>query len=366
MAKETSQEGTTKKSSKVMPVILGLLLIAGIGFGVKEYLYYGKHEDTDDAQIDGDISPVVARVGGYVDTIMFEENQHVTQGQVLVKLDDRDYKVKLEQALSTQKVASATVGVSESQISATTANLATAGANVASASANVETAQVKLTQAQRDYDRYANLVKDGSVTQQAFEQAQVTRDAAKNTLKAAQEQYKGAQDQYRAAQEQVNGTKSQLNVTNTGVSQKQGDIDFARLQLSYTTITAPATGIASKKNVQRGQLVQAGQTLFSVVDDGSLFVTANFKETQLGNLRVGEKVDIDVDGLPDTKIAGTVYNFAPATGAKFSLLPPDNATGNYVKVVQRIPVKIKINAPKEVMDKLHPGMSVKVSVIYKD
>jgi len=113
-------------------------------------------------------------------------------------------------------------------------------------------------------------------------------------------------------------------------------------------------------------LVQAGQTLFSVVEDGSLFITANFKETQMGNLRSGEKVDVEVDALPDQKIEGTVYNFSPATGAKFSLLPPDNATGNYVKVVQRIPVKIKINASNDVMSKLRPGMSVKVSVIYKD
>jgi len=157
-----------------------------------------------------------------------------------------------------------------------------------------------------------------------------------------------------------------LNVTNTGVSQKQGDIDFAKLQLSYTNITAPATGIVSKKSVQKGQLVQPGQTLFSIVNDNSLFITANFKETQLNNLRAGEKVNIEVDAFPDTKIEGTVYNFSPATGAKFSLLPPDNATGNYVKVVQRVPVKIKINASKEIMDKLRPGMSVKVSVIYKD
>lgn len=352
MAKGTEQENTPKKSSKVMPIILGLLLIAGLGFGIKEYIYYSKHEDTDDAQIDGDISPVVARVGGYVDTIMFEENQHVTQGQLLVKLDDRDYKVKLEQALSTQKLAGASVGVSESKIYATEANSATA-------KANVENAQIKLAQAQRDYDRYANLVKDGSVTKQAFEQAQVTRDAAQAALHAAQEQYK-------AAQEQVTGTKNQLNVTNSGVTQKQGDIDFAKLQLSYTNIVAPSSGIASKKNVQIGQLVQAGQTLFSVVDDNSLFITANFKETQMDHLRSGEKVDIVVDAFPDTKIEGTVYNFAPATGAKFSLLPPDNATGNFVKVVQRVPVKIKINAPKEIMDKLRPGMSVAVSVIYKD
>src|SRR5476651_338018 len=131
MAQE--KDTATKKPNRIMPIILGLLLIAGIGFGIKEYIYFSKHEDTDDAQIDGEISPVVARVGGYVDTIMFEENQHVIQNQPLVKLDDRDYRVKLEQALSTQKVASASVGVSESQISATTANLATSGANVATA-----------------------------------------------------------------------------------------------------------------------------------------------------------------------------------------------------------------------------------------
>jgi len=366
MAKASEHEEGTKKSSKVMPIILGLLLLAGIIFGVKEYIYYSKHEDTDDAQIDGNISPVVARVGGYVDSLAFEDNQHVTAGQLLVKLDDRDYKVKLEQAQSSQKVASAGVGVSEAQISSTTANVATAGANVATAGANVETARVKLLQAQRDYDRYANLVKDGSVTQQQFEQAQVARDAAKATLQAVQDQYKAAQEQYKGAQSQVTGTRNQLNVTNTGVSQKQADIDFAKLQLSYTNITAPATGTVSKKNVQKGQLVQAGQTLFSVVEDNSLFITANFKETQMGNLRSGEKVDVEVDALPDQKIEGTVYNFSPATGAKFSLLPPDNATGNYVKVVQRIPVKIKINASPEVMAKLRPGMSVKVSVIYKD
>lgn len=366
MAKSHEHEETTKKPNRVMPIILGLLLIGGIIFGIKEYIYYSKHEDTDDAQIDGNISPVVARVGGYVDTLLFEENQRVTQGQLLVKLDDRDYKIKLEQALASQKVASAGVGVSEAQVSTTTANVATAGANVATANANVETAKIKLLQAQRDYDRYANLVKDGSVTKQQFEQAQVARDAAKAALQATQEQYRATQEQYRGAQSQVTGTRSQLNVTNTGVSQRQVDIDFAKLQLSYTSITSPSNGIVSKKNVQIGQLVQAGQTLFSVVDDKSLYITANFKETQMGNLRSGEKVDVEVDALPGEKIEGTVYNFSPATGAKFSLLPPDNATGNYVKVVQRIPVKIKITAAPEVMEKLRPGMSAKVSVIYKD
>jgi len=164
----------------------------------------------------------------------------------------------------------------------------------------------------------------------------------------------------------VGTTRSQLQVTNTGVDQRQADVDFAKLQLSYTNIVAPASGIVSKKSIQKGQLIQAGQTLFSIVNDNSLYITANFKETQLEKLRAGEKVDVEVDAFPDEKVDGEVYNFSPATGAKFSLLPPDNATGNFVKVVQRIPVKIKIKASKELMQRLRPGMSVKVSVLTND
>ncbi|MBV8390838.1 MAG: HlyD family secretion protein, partial [Mucilaginibacter sp.] len=265
---------------------------------------------------------------------------------------DRDYKVKLEQALAAQKGASAGVNVGESQIIAT-------AANSSSARAQAESAAARLEKANKDYVRYANLVKDGSITQQQFDQAKSDRDVAAAT-------YRAAQDQYKAALEQVGTSRNQLNVTNVGVTQRQADVDFAKLQLSYTTVYSPASGITSKKNIQLGQLVQAGQTLFNVVNDNSLYVTANFKETQLTNLKNGQKVDIEVDAFPDMKLHGEVYNFSPATGAKFSLLPPDNATGNFVKVVQRVPVKIKINADKETLAKLRPGMSVNVSVIYKD
>lgn len=338
-----------KKPVKIIPIILGVLVIIGVIFGIKEYLYYSTHVDTDDAQIDADISPVVARVGGYVDSISFEENQRVTESQLLVKLDDRDYQIKLEQAFASQSGAKAGVGVSRSQIGSMMANSA-------SAKAQVESAKAKLWQATMDYKRYANLVEDGSIPQQQFEQAKVQRDVA-------QAAYQAAEDQYKAVHEQVGTTESQLKVTNIAVDQRQADVDFAKLQLSYTNITAPASGIVSKKNVQRGQLVQAGQTLFSVVNENSIYVTANFKETQLEDIKEGNNVDVVVDAYPDEKINGTVYNFSPATGAKFSLLPPDNATGNFVKVVQRVPVKIKINASKKVMEKLRPGMSVKVSVI---
>lgn len=343
----------TKKKSKIIPIILGVLIIIGAIFGTKAYIYYSKHVDTDDAQIDGDISPVVSRVGGYVNEILFEENTKVQEGQVLVKLDNRDYLVKLEQAEAGQKGASAGVGVSQAQIIASSAN-------TGSAKANVDAARIKLNLAQKDFARYQNLVKDGSITQQQFDQYK----AQKETAEAA---YTAAKDQYNAVVKQVGATQSQLAVSNNGVSQRQSDVDFAKLQLSYTDIKSPATGIVSKKNVQKGQLVQAGQSLFSVVNANSLYITANFKETQLENMTPGLKVKIEVDAYPNEDLEGEVYNFSPITGAKGSLLPPDNATGNFVKVVQRIPVKIKITkVSNTLLEKLRPGMSVKVSVSIKD
>ncbi|MFC4211761.1 HlyD family secretion protein [Pedobacter lithocola] len=351
-----------KKKSKVVPIILGILIVIGIVFGITEWNYFSKHVDTDDAQIDGDISPVVARVGGYVKDINFEENTRVTEGQVLVKLDDNDYKVKLEQAQSGQQGANAGVGVAQSQIAATQANTSTAKANVDAAKSNVQAATVKVNLAQKDYNRYENLVKDGSITQQAFDQAKANKESAEAAKQSALAAYHAAQDQYNAAVKQVGTTQSQLAVSSNVINQRQSDIDFAKLQLSYTEIKAPATGIVSKKNVQKGQLVQPGQSLFSVVNDGSIYVTANFKETQLEKIKTGSKVEIEVDAYPDEKIQGEVYNFSPITGAKGSLLPPDNATGNFVKVVQRIPVKIKIHPSKELLAKLRPGMSVKASV----
>ena len=339
------------KSKKVIPFILGTLLIIGTFFGIKQYLYFSKHIDTDDAQIDADISPIVSRVGGYVDSIYFEENQHVNAGQVLVKLDDRDYKIKLEQANAGKQSAVANVNVSQSIVGSTEANIGTAKANVAVAAA-------RASKASKDFARYQNLVKDGSITPQLFDQAKADKDAADAQLLAAKTQFE-------AILKQVGTSQSQVAASNTNINMKAADIDYAKLQLSYTKISAPATGIVTNKNIQIGQLIQPGQSLFAVVIDNSLFVKANFKETQLEKLKEGQLVDVVVDAFPNDKLEGHIYNFSPATGAKFSLLPPDNATGNYVKVIQRIPVKIKLEK-NPLLEKIRPGMSVKVSVHIAD
>ncbi|HVI47054.1 MAG TPA: HlyD family secretion protein [Chitinophaga sp.] len=332
----------------IIQAILACVFVAGVVFGIKNYLYYTTHEDTDDAQIDGDLSAVVARVGGYVDTIAFEDNQRVEKGQLLVKLDEKEYRLKLEQALSSQKVAGSRIGAAMTAVTTT---------QVSSDVDKAETdaAKASLWQAQQDYNRYAALIKSGSVPQQQY-------DKAKATLDASTAVYQAAVDKHRAAIAEIDNSRSQLAVTNSELTQQQVAIDYASLLLSYTNIQAPVSGIVTKRRIQKGQLVQAGQTLFAVVDESNIYVTANFKETQMRNIHEGQEATISVDAFPDIPVKGEVYNYAGTTGAKIALLPPDNATGNFVKVVQRIPVKIKINASRELLSRIRPGMNVEVSV----
>ncbi len=340
---------TEKKPRKKAPlIILAIVLVTAAAFGIQKYIYAMHHEDTDDAQVDADINPVLSRVAGYVNEIRFEENQHVNKGDTLVKLDDRDLQIKVLQAQAALDNAVASIAVAK-------ANTGTARANISTASSNVETAKVHVWKATQDFNRYQNLLADKAVTQQQF-------DAAKAEKLSAEAQLESITKQQTAASMQEQSASQQIVVAQSTIAQRQADLDFAKLQLSYATILAPASGFASKKNIQTGQLVNAGTPLFSVVSENGVYIVANFKETQLGKMKTGLPVEVTADAFSDQAIQGTVYSFSPATGAKFSLLPPDNATGNFVKVVQRIPIKIKLNAGKEILERLRAGMSVRVSV----
>lgn len=346
------EEKVKKKKSigkRIMPIILLIVLIAGIIFGIKEYIYYHHYDTTDDAQVDGDISPVVARVGGYVEKIEFKDNQLVQKGDTLVVLDDRDYRIKLEQVEAALSAAEAQIGVSKSHVGSTVAN-------VPPAQANVKAAEAKLWKIEQDYTRYKNLLDGHAITQAQFDAIKAEKEAAEAEVAAARKQVSAINSQIGASKEQVNATKS-------GIAAYKAAIDFAKLQLSYTVITAPVSGIVSKRNIQIGQLVQPGQNMFAIVNTGKIYVTANFKETQLAEMKPGQHAEIDVDAYPDHKFEGTVASFSGATGAKFSLLPPDNATGNFVKVVQRMPVRISFDSLSgEWRKKLRPGLSVFVKV----
>jgi membrane fusion protein (multidrug efflux system) len=342
-----------QKSSKgkkiIFPIILGLVLVGALAFTAKEYFYGKSHEETDNAQIDADISPVVTRVSGYIKEIRFKDNQFVKAGDTLVVLDDRDFQIKLQQAQAALAVARQSVNVSEYAVTE-------ARTGIATAQANVETAKVRVWKATEDFKRYENLYEDHAITKAQFDEAKAEKDAAEAALRAAETQVP-------VVREKISTNRQQVQATASNIGLRQADIDYAKLQISYTVITAPADGIISKKIIQPGQLVQAGQSLFSIVNDNGLFLTANFKETQIENIRPGQAVHINVDAFSNHPLNGTVESFAGATGARFSLLPPDNATGNFVKVVQRIPVRIKLDkSDMEFFNRLRPGMSAKVVV----
>jgi membrane fusion protein (multidrug efflux system) len=342
------QNNTQKKPRKlVFPIILGLVLVGAVVFTVKEYVFLQSHEETDDAQVDGDISPIYARVSGYVTDIRFQDNQHVNAGDTLVILDDRDYKIKLDQAIAAQNAA-------QKNVAAFGAAISEARSNIAVQQANIEQAQVRLWKATQDYGRYKNLYDDHAITKAQLDEATADKEAAQAALDAAKSQVP-------VIDRRINTSKEQTAATASIIDTRKADVEYAALQLTYTVITAPASGIVSKRNIQLGQLVQAGSPLFSIVHD-SVYITANFKETQLSDIKDGQKVDIRVDAFDKQVVPGTIESFSGATGAKFSLLPPDNATGNFVKVVQRIPVRVRIDGDSSVLRRLRPGMSVDVTV----
>ncbi|MCK8493479.1 MULTISPECIES: HlyD family secretion protein [Spirosoma] len=357
--------------------IVGVIVLAvALFFGYSEFRYLQRHETTDDAQIDGDVNPVIPKAGGYVKAIRFKDNQFVKEGDTLVVLDDADYRIRVAQAESALQSAMAAAGVSRSQVNVASATVQSAQASVqtardqvATAQANVAAAQARARRANQDFERYSRLLAEKTVPQQQFDAAQAERDAAQAQLLAAQAQLRTAQSQVNAvgtqtavSSSQRRATEGQITVAQATIKQRQADLDMAKLQLSYTIVRAPASGVVSKRAVQIGQLVQAGQAVCSVVGNSNLWVTANFKETQLHQMQPGQAVDIDVDAFEGDKLVGHVGSFAGATGAKFSLLPPDNATGNYVKVVQRVPVRIELDKNSPLYAKVRPGMSVSVAV----
>jgi membrane fusion protein (multidrug efflux system) len=345
--------GGGSKRRVVLPIIILVALIA-VAWGVKTWNYSRHHESTDDAQIDGDITPVLSKVGGYVSSVTVEENQHVKAGQVLVTIDDEEYRVQLEQAQAELAAAQAAAGSTEITGQAQ-AQVATATGQRQAVAANVVAAEAANKRAQADLARIQELASKQIVSKQQLDAAQAAAAAAAAQLVAAQKQAA-------AAGAQVTNAQAGVRVAQARLEAARAARDNAQLQLSYTKVVAPTSGTASRKQVEVGQLIAPGQPLVSIVSDTSIWVTANFKETQLDNIRVGQPVEIDVDAYDGCKAEGKVESVSGATGAKFALLPPDNATGNFTKVVQRIPIRIAITKPCNNNRPLRPGLSVNVHV----
>jgi membrane fusion protein (multidrug efflux system) len=290
-----------KKKKKFLPVILITIILVTIFFGVNKYNYALHHVDTDDAQIDGDISPVYSRVAGYVNTINFEDNQTVNKGDTLVAIDTRDLQIKEEMAEAALASAQANINVAQAAVS-------TAQGSIAVANAGIEAANVRVWKANQDYNRFAGLMNQDATTKQKFDAAKAEKDGAEAGLNAAK-------SQLAVANKQVAAAKEQLVVAESQIKMRQADVNFAKLQLTYSYIIAPASGTVSKKNVQNGQLINVGSPLCVIVSSNESFVIANFKETQLEKMKEGQEVKIIADAFPDTEFTGKIYRFSAATGA---------------------------------------------------
>ena len=364
--KETGEEiiaAQPNKKSKIFLIILIVMILLGGWFGITKYVHGLHHEETDDAQVEADIVPVIPRVSGYVKEVRVSDNQFVHKDDTLIIIDDRDLRIKLMEAEAALATAKSNVSASRANTEAALSGIATSRAGVSTFNAQIEAAKINLNRATQDYNRYANLIKDHSITQQQFEQAQAAKDLAEKQLQILQQQKKQASSQISAVSSQSNATAETIEVAQSIVKQREVDVANAKLNLSYATITAPVSGKVSKVNAEAGQLLQAGQSTFNIVQNSDIWVVANFKETQVRKMAPGQRVTVHVDAFPDHDFDAVLSSFSPATGAKFSLLPPDNASGNFVKVVQRLPVKIEFNNPQDsLLDRLRPGMNVNVDV----
>ncbi|HSY13662.1 MAG TPA: HlyD family secretion protein [Verrucomicrobiae bacterium] len=397
---EEDRRGFFQKHPAAKPVVFLVAIVAVVLVG---WFWWESRqwEDTDDAEIDGHIYPISARINGHVIKVNFDDGQIVHQGDVLVVVDPTDYTVALERARadyqdSQAQAEAARYGVpvssvgSFSQIHSASADLDSAQAGVAAAQKQMEAAQSQVIEAQADAQklntdvlRYQQLLGKREISQQQFDAATAAATAANATVQARQSSLLAAQAQVKMAQsriEQANAevknaqatpntvaaTKAKADSADAQALRSKAALDQAQLNLSYTTITAPVDGIVGKRSVQVGSNVAIGQDLMAIVPLRDVWVTANFKETQLAHMRPGQPVKISVDTYGGRKWDGHVSNVGGATGAKYSLLPPENATGNYVKVVQRIPVRIDFDGnDKPDFNKdglLRPGMSVEPDV----
>ncbi|MDD6357739.1 MAG: HlyD family secretion protein [Bacteroidales bacterium] len=342
-----------KKKKLIYNVAVGALVLVAIVWVCARFVHIGNVEFTDNAQVKQQIVPVNSRVQGFIKKIYFEEYQKVKKGDTLVLLEDTEYRFRLAQAEADFQ--NATSGKSAMKTSITTTQN-----NMAVSDAGIQEAKIRMENAGREFLRYKNLYEQDAVTKQQY-------DAMKTEYEASQARYELLVRQKQTTALVKEEQTQRLDQTTAGIKLAQAAVDLAKLNLSYTVIVAPCSGVVGRKNIQEGQLIQPGQTLVDVVDMQEIWVIANYKETQTANIAEGLPVDIMVDAVPDVVFHGEVQSISRATGASFSMIPQDNSAGNFVKVEQRIPVRIAFTSDNdtEQMRRLRAGMNVECEVIYK-
>jgi membrane fusion protein (multidrug efflux system) len=356
------QTTTTNKSKQIRNIVIAAVVLVAGFFGIRAYMYGQHHETTDNAQLDATIISVRSAVSGFVTDVRFTDNQTVKKGDTLALIDDKDYKAKVMQAKAALASAEAQTGISRSTASAATQTASASNSNSAAMQAGIDAAKARLSQTSKDVARAEKMFADGAVTQQQLESIRTQNQNAQSQVDMATSQYRAAVSQATGSKSSAAAQQGQISVSNALVQQRVAELELAQTQLKNTAIIAPFDGIVSKKAIEIGQLIQFGQPVCSAIENNNMWITANFKETQLEKIKVGEHAEVSLDAYPDFKLTGTVESIGGATGAKFSLLPPDNATGNFVKVTQRVLVKIKLDKPATNSYLLSPGLSSFVDV----
>ena len=327
-----------------------LLAFSGISWTINYFWKYVNYEITNDAVVDQYITPVNIRVSGYISEVRFTEHQHVKAGDTLLILDDREYRIKLKDAEAALLDARASKDILSSGIRTSEVNVSVQDANIAETKA-------RLWQLEQDYRRYANLLAEESVSQQQYEEV-------KANYEAMQARYDALLRQKSAAQSQYSETSKKSGSVEAMILRKEADLEMAQLNLSYTVVTAPFDGYMGRRTLETGQLVQAGQTLSNLVRGDDKWITANYKETQISNIYIGQEVRIKVDAIDNRVFHGKVTAISEATGSKYSLVPTDNSAGNFIKVQQRIPVRIDLtDASPDDMNRLRAGMMVETEAL---
>ena len=353
-----------KKTNKRFTFVLIGLVTLGVVYGGYKYNHSLSHETTDDAQVEQNMTPIIPRVTGFIEKIYVKDNQFVKKGDTLFVIDNSDYTVKVEEAKAALLAAQSSFEVSKADVGTAQSSVSVSDANAKSSVNSIESAQIRLWRATNDFERFENLYKNKSITKQQYEQALAAKQEAESQLKMMKQQKSANDFQKNVAVTRTNVSQKQTSVAAANIERAKAALDAAMLNLKYTVVTAATNGQVSTIDLQPGQLIQPGQSLFYIINSEEVWVVANFKETQLNKMKLGQTVEIKADAFPGEKFEGTITSFSPATGSRFSLLPPDNATGNFVKTVQRLPVKISLttNNIKDKINLLRSGMNVEVDV----
>ncbi|GLB50708.1 HlyD family secretion protein [Neptunitalea lumnitzerae] len=342
-------EKTDRVVVRITYLVALFILIALIIWGVASMINHWRYTYTNDAQVQEYINPILSRANGYVQEVRYTDHQKVQKGDTLVILD-RD------EALVQKELAQAAVTSAEAQLRVLESNQTTANSSSSINQAKIDAAQAQLWQQQKEYNRYKILLENNAVTQQRFEDIETK-------LKVAEANLESMKRTYKTSLNRTNDVSAQIEVAKATIEEKKAALNRIYLDLKYAVITAPTDGYMGKKNLQIGQLVQKGQTIGFIVDQNQgKWIVANFEETQIANMHEGQEAKINIDAYPDKTFTGKIESFSPATGSQFSLLPPDNATGNFVKITQRFPVRIQFTEEDQALVKLRAGMNAEVKV----